>query len=1669
MNNSLENIENVQKNELYKKVFIETKNILKFLQESINEFPKLFDNNFKSLEDVEQYLINTSLPNKYVCAKYIHDIPGWTCKECSKYTDSIFCHECYKKSKHLHKGHHLYFLPNSGGMCGCGEPEALFTFCPDHSGPHITQEEIDEHIAKVFKKEILDKLKLFFNKFFEKLSYYFVLTEKCDYFYPEIFKEKFENKNEENFDMINEKEYITKLKNDFCIVFQNLLNFLRLITENNLGMLYLISNYFLQNHFKTSSIDENYKTSHRCVKIGIKEIEIIQTENKNHKCECPFFTLFLLNWRDKISGNLNLLLSFTRNFPLKHTFGIIYFCFYEKIMKNNNLKLIDNRIQFILDYTTKILAEKTNIIEETYDIFYKYISEKIKILPIEDDLFEKINIQVNIIEYDSSLFSMPETKNLMKDKISLIKRIIDCLGLIHNQMKFKSIFPHPVFQERGCSDQIINLEIQLINIIESINIFTDWNKIENIKEIFKYLINKIINQASEGIQQLKNDEFSFHLGLYRCFGLLINYFCFYYSLNNKSTILYSIEYFKKLFFESQNQLENLIDIILNDYYKLFGFLSGIKNGFFNYYESMSFYLTVYVSDQRLLTTDFTLLKYLLSMTEKNLNIYDYLQNSNIEKAFPFFEKIFFLNKNDQNKSNFKKIDVYIKKDISSEELINLLNNSFNIFPPSIDYGENLELIQSLHKQYNKKIDSNFIQQYINDNLDDISILNKINLDIDDFNNIMHIKSLLNILIILMKDDSSPFFNLMRYYKKTSSTQTKRELFDYIKGNKNAMKDLDNIIREKIVQEFTCEGNLNHLNQIKKNIDDYLFNIFDEKEIKVIVEELTSSQINGNNQLFYLKDSSFKYLDMSYYYSYKDRSDAQKYIFDFKKDKIKPFNTYFFNPSELTFEFFEKAYQKILLNENNLEFIFKIIQKLFLNSKDNNIISIKNIILPVIFKYLSIFGCINTKSFIIFKIKNEDIINNITQIFYESISDQNKSINLDFEENIKEVIKNLNTFKIINNNINGDLSKLNKFDYNSEYFEKINEIINSKDLIKSNEVKKNDSKLKKLKEKYKNKMKNQNIKFLDNAKNDGNLIKEINNQDKIEENNNENETMCFFCRNKINLNSFNEPYGKGGYIFSDFFYSNSLNASIKSELKRINKENFYKEELNQKNINISKKVISCGHYFHFSCFEEKNSQFFSCPLCLKKQNILIPPLINFHDKYDFLKPYSMKALFNHNEIIEFNLFVEIINKYLSNYLDHSNDDDTFLEKFFPIFKSSFNYLENIFYYKGTNFNKLQQIEIIQNFILSIRYLTKVNIINYNELINYIIEKLSYLIIGPSEEENILNNYENMIYIEILEKILLYLSILFDYDILKELILYLIYIFLPYFSFGFYLRYLIIKNNFSNFDDKFLQNVNINNIIKYYEENNKQFLDIFKLFLQKLSLIRIITDYNHKNDDIVSKFHLNDFNDLNIMDYFSILSIYNFNCDINEIKFTNIMEKLSKNLNIAKIFEGKIGKEFDYYKILNLCIINIKIAKYENHLFKKELMIPFSPIKFEFIKLDENIFDFIEKYLEKECSICSEVSKYFYICLICGNKICHTKECNNYYLHSIKCGGKYCIFIDMEDGKISIYQGNLKEFSSIYINKEGVGPHSRRINNEFNLNREKEQLFFRNFVCYDFHFN
>ena len=552
---------------------------------SINEFHNIFQSNLLNFQDALNYLEEKAIPNKFLYAGVIDTIPGLRYEDCSKYENAIYCNDCFKKSKHLHKEHKVYFLPNSSGMCDCGDPDSLYNFCPEHSGPYVNQKQKDEYISKVFPSDILNKLILFFDELFLNFSKYFVLTEKCELFYCEIFNEKFENINEENQELFKEKKDIPFLKKNFCVVFQNLIHFLRLISQKNLAILHLIAKYLLKNHLENKILEEDYITTHRCINISENNINIKFEDGQRHVCNCPFLRLLLSNWREEIKSkdneNEEFILSFPHDLTLRNNFCIIFFFLYKQIYLNNNIDIIADRHQFFIEDSTELIAKKSVLIEENYELFYDYFKKEIKSPKLKDDNGSLIEAKINEIkervqnlDNDTKYYSKPNMRKLMTKKISIVKRIIDSFCLIHNELEFKSIFPHPQFQEKELNTILMEIELYLLEIIEGINMFIDWEKTDNAKEIFKYLINKIINQKSEGIKQLKNDEYSFHLSLYRCFGLLINFFCFNYAMRNKSTLIKAIEFLKNYFFKTKNDIEVLVDKILYDYFRFFGFLAG---------------------------------------------------------------------------------------------------------------------------------------------------------------------------------------------------------------------------------------------------------------------------------------------------------------------------------------------------------------------------------------------------------------------------------------------------------------------------------------------------------------------------------------------------------------------------------------------------------------------------------------------------------------------------------------------------------------------------------------------------------------------------------------------------------------------------------------------------------------------------------------------------------------------------------------------------------------------------------------------------------------------------------------------------------------------------------------------------------------------------------------
>ena len=1618
-------------NTLFNNVYEETSKIYLYFEEKLKKFFDLFDNNLSDMTNTMNYLEKIAIPNNTECTEIIDNIPGWRCLDCTEY-DSIYCSNCYIKSKNLHKGHKIHYLPKITGMCDCGNPNAFKIFCPDHKGPYTDQKYIDEFINKSFSSNLLKKLNIFFDDLFLHFSKYLILTEKCTFFSKEILLNNIHNE--------MDLEDVDTLKENFCIVFQNFLTFLYMITNKNMGMLYLISTYILKNNFKFDEIlDETFKTKHTCIKFEKNNIQILyenkninegmfilkeENEVENHKCECSFLRLLLTNWRDTIKSkeenqNEKLIFSFFHNIFFKEVYSILYFFNFKEIIFNYNKDIISKRIQYFSQDNILLIGNQTNLIENIYDIFYKYLKELLN-LPISKDkeggfnseIIEKILNIFIILGNDSIYFIKKRTKKLINSKIIILKKIVDIASVIHNQCEYESIFPHPEFQEKKFSLELINSELILIKLTNRLNLCYEWEDKDILKDFFNYIINKILNQSSEKIKQLKDNEYSFHLTIYRLFGIFLNHFCFNYALNNNKNLIDAIEYIKKEIFNSKEEMQKVIDLIINDYFKLFGFITGIRNEYFNYYDSLNSYNDIYFNSLQFLKTDYTLLKYLLAMSDKKLNMDNMLKVNGIESNYSFFTKI------------FKDKKLNDKKDIEEDE---------------------------------KK----HVMQWVR---------------------------FFEIIISIMKNDSSHFHDILTYYNDVVCSKTKSDLFNKIKKNEELMKDLKNNLIEKLILVFIGCGNILEMKTLKNLIDDYYFNIFTNKEFNEVLNYLTDNKIDNKKIVYNIKDSGLKYLDFDYFFSTVIKSKAQIYINDFKKNKFKSFHCYYFKPSILAFDLYNKVFENILLNNENIEFVTNIVECLLSTNDEHSkyLESIKNEILPFVLNFITMIGTINSKIFIKYKIENKSLFNKILDILNNALKN-NEILDNDLYENVIHTIKQLNTYNIIYSNIKEDINKLNDYDYNNENIllienKKNNSFFNNEDKTK---IKKN----KEMKEKYKYLIKQKRNKFMDNIKKDKKMLDILENEENSNIKEDKDTIMCFFCRNKINLNSFKEPYGKISNIYKDYFYKNSFRSSIRNELNKIiDKSNENKNKIflnlkeNDKYKDISIKIISCGHYFHQKCFNTKlnENSIIKCPVCEQFGNILIPPLTNFYRKYEYLTPEKLNLILDKKtqlkqmEITKDNdIFKEISISFLqSNIKNKLNADNkikeynSFIDEIFTIYEYSLNYLYNLFICEATTFHKQQQIDNIQNLILLLRYLIKINFIDMNQILYFIRNGIDKLINGPGEGDNIIDKYRNMYYSKYIDKIIFLFVILLDYDEIQKLYLYVINWTLPYLSFWLYLRNIIIENNcYSLYKEKTNEKINIKNLIEFLNNNNKQINNYIELFLQKLLMIKIITKYDNKKDNIT--FNINN---LQINTLFSELNLDNIYQKLskdsnNEINIIDIMEKITQILVSEKSFIIKDCIILDYNKFFNLIINNIIKIKEEKYLMNAEFFYQFVIYKFQLIELDNNIFDFIERNLFKNCYLCNTIKKKNFLCLICGNKICLQDIIN----HVFKCTFSDIIYIDMQFTKLfSFYvYKDFKLLYSLYSNEFNEGPDIKFISNEYKLNKEKMKLALRSYVCMNFH--
>ena len=189
-------------------------------------------------ESFFSYLKSISKPNRQACNREIKEGEGgFRCVDCTLLSNAIFCTDCFNKTKDKHKNHHVLFKPYSNGFCDCGDPTSAIkeSFCPEHHGPFINENEIMNYIKTCIDENILT--------------------------------------------IINP---LLKIETELFNMFDELILFISNLYENNLGLFYFVTLKFTENF--------PFETNHKCYQYDENRNKVtIIKENLSEKHSCMSF------------------------------------------------------------------------------------------------------------------------------------------------------------------------------------------------------------------------------------------------------------------------------------------------------------------------------------------------------------------------------------------------------------------------------------------------------------------------------------------------------------------------------------------------------------------------------------------------------------------------------------------------------------------------------------------------------------------------------------------------------------------------------------------------------------------------------------------------------------------------------------------------------------------------------------------------------------------------------------------------------------------------------------------------------------------------------------------------------------------------------------------------------------------------------------------------------------------------------------------------------------------------------------------------------------------------------------------------------------------------------------------------------------------------------------
>ena len=292
-----------------------------------------------------------------------------------------------------------------------------------------------------------------------------------------------------------------------------------------------------------------------------------------------------------------------------------------------------------------------------------------------------------------------------------------------------------------------------------------------------------------------------------------------------------------------------------------------------------------------------------------------------------------------------------------------------------------------------------------------------------------------------------------------------------------------------------------------------------------------------------------------------------------------------------------------------------------------------------------------------------------------------------------------------------------------------------------------------------------------------------------------------------------------------------------------------------------------------------------------------------------------------------------------------------------YRDFFCYLDNI---EGKNYS----ISLWKNFVLSIKLMMKLDIIikdkYFLRLFKMLKEFITLKFDFPIKDIIQLDNVK----LKTCE-ILLLLTILFEYKDIEGYEKYIIYMILPIYAFGFFLRNIYFFTSFKFNQKVFLDHLNSEEMYQFLKED-KSLNDIIVQVAKELVYTKVVMNKDIDADKLT--YQLND-----NLDLLNLPSL-------KDKTFLEIMDELDILIEAKKVFQFILDEHID--------ASNKKTC---DEILSPSLFGSCLPAIFKFIELPELAIDFEYNIYNLPCEICKEIGKRALICLDCGKKVCDSRSC------------------------------------------------------------------------------